>query len=319
MNSSQNRKNIQHICSLAVLLALSLCFAAGSCDRSDLTDGPKLSSGETSGGGPGPGAGPGPGPGPGPGTGDCPPPPSVGQLKVKVNEVMTHNTSALADEHGNYPAWVEIYNNSDAEVNLGGVPLTDDLLQPSKWKIPCIPATKVAARGFLVIFLDGDTASENDLHASLLPAESGVLQLTVNKGSDIFTFDTSRLAENQSGGRSPDGGSTLAPLSAPTPGAANAEPAQPIEVKEGTFLRGDANSDGRVNVTDMTWILKTLFQANPLPACEDRFDANDDGAINLTDVLFIGRSLYQHGPAIPPPFVSAGKDPTVDSLPCPAP
>ena len=290
----------------AVTLALFL-----GCDRNNLSEGPRLSSDRNTTGKPVPDP-------PNPGSGDCLPPPVVSGLKVKINEIMPQNTSMLEDEKGQFVPWIEIYNNSDAEVNLGGISLSNDLLDPNKWKIPCIPEARVAPRGFLIIFADGDSTNEKDLHANFILAAQGSVQLIINKGSDLFVFDASKLETDESAGRYKDGAPGVSKLVEPTPGTPNMEPAKLSAPNESSFLRGDANSDGRVNITDMTLILRVLFQAAVGPSCVDRMDANDDGAVNLSDALHLGQALYQNGPTIPAPFPSIGNDPTPDGLSCPS-
>jgi hypothetical protein len=281
-----------------------------SCDRSELTDGPKLSAGR----------GQGPGPPPPPAECEAPPPPN--DFDAVINEVMVENTSSLADETGAFPPWLEIHNPTDAEINLGRIPLSDDLADPTKWEIPCIPEAFIPPGGFVVIFLDGDTANPNDLHANFTLTPGGFLQLALNNGSDLVFFDASGLASDFSAGRSPDGDSSFVALAAPTPGAANSAPAgegggEEEPPPEGEFVRGDVTADERVSLTDMLAILGVLFRGEPPPACRDRLDANDSGGIELTDVVYLGNAVFQDGPRIPPPFPQPGIDPTTDGLPCP--
>jgi hypothetical protein len=292
-------------------LALRLCalgLLLPACDRNDLQDGPSSSGGSVE-------------EPPPPPTGDCPELPAAAALKVKINEIMTQNTATLEDEDGQVPAgWIELYNTSDTdEMDLRGVPLSDDLGKPDKWTIPCVPQAKVPPLGTLIVFTDGDTLDEDDFHASFTLPTAGLAQLILNKGTDIFFFDVSKLGADQAAGRFPDGGPAIAVLSEPTPGALNKEPAGSGTPAEASFVRADANEDARINITDMLAILKVLFQAGTPPSCRDRMDSNDDGAVNLTDVTYIGQALYQHGPTFPPPFPQAGKDPTADGLSCPAP
>jgi hypothetical protein len=82
------------------------------------------------------------------------------------------------------------------------------------------------------------------------------------------------------------------------------------------FIRGDANADGAVNITDPIAILGTLFLGAPRPACEDRDDTNDDGVLNITDGIYLLAHLFQGGPPPPEPYPGAGEDPTADALPC---
>jgi glycosyl hydrolase family 10/dockerin type I repeat protein len=82
---------------------------------------------------------------------------------------------------------------------------------------------------------------------------------------------------------------------------------------ETPFVRGDANSDGVVDLTDALAVLFYLFEARSL-ACPDALDANDSGKVDLTDAVYILRHLFQGGVAPPAPYPDAGSDPTLDAL-----
>src|SRR5690606_20694741 len=52
---------------------------------------------------------------------------------------------------------------------------------------------------------------------------------------------------------------------------------------EPPFIRGDADANGDVNLSDAITVLHALFLAGPPVACDDAADATDDGELNLTD------------------------------------
>jgi hypothetical protein len=82
------------------------------------------------------------------------------------------------------------------------------------------------------------------------------------------------------------------------------------------FLRGDANDDARVDLSDGVAVFGDLFLGNPARApCRDALDANDSGGIDISDGIFVLNFLFQGGRDIPPPFPDAGLDPTDDALP----
>ena len=70
------------------------------------------------------------------------------------------------------------------------------------------------------------------------------------------------------------------------------------------FLRGDANNDKVVNVTDAISINSFLFAGGPEPPCMNQADANNDGLVNVSDSTFILSWLYNGGsqPPSPGPF-----------------
>ena len=82
------------------------------------------------------------------------------------------------------------------------------------------------------------------------------------------------------------------------------------------FVRGDANDDLTVNLSDAIYVVAHLFQAGPSSVCEDAADANDDGKLNLSDAIYSIDYLFQSGLEPPPPFQERGKDPTGDPLSC---
>lgn len=83
-----------------------------------------------------------------------------------------------------------------------------------------------------------------------------------------------------------------------------------------TFMRGDANRDGAVDLADAISILGSLFSsAGPLE-CPDAGDTNDDGEFNVADAVRLLDHLFQSGPPLAAPFSEANVDPTPDSLGC---
>ena len=71
---------------------------------------------------------------------------------------------------------------------------------------------------------------------------------------------------------------------------------------EGTlFRRGDANSDGAVNIADGVTVLNFLFTGGERPSCLASADTDDVGGINLTDGVYVLGFLFLGGPIPPPP------------------
>ena len=85
-----------------------------------------------------------------------------------------------------------------------------------------------------------------------------------------------------------------------------------------TFLRGDADGDGVINLNDVLFTANYLFLEGPAPSCFDRMDADDSGRLDLTDALVLANYLFLEGPLPAAPFPEPGVDPTPDGLPaCP--
>lgn len=83
-----------------------------------------------------------------------------------------------------------------------------------------------------------------------------------------------------------------------------------------TFVRGNANNGGTVDLSDAVTILNDLFLGTPASApCRDALDANDSGTLDISDAIYLLGFLFLGGPPIPPPYPAAGTDPTADGLP----
>jgi hypothetical protein len=88
----------------------------------------------------------------------------------------------------------------------------------------------------------------------------------------------------------------------------------PIIIK--SFVRGDANGDGVVEIADAIKMLQELFGQTERN-CADASDANDDGTNDIADVIFTLTYLFSNGAVPPAPGASeAGVDPTPDDLGC---
>ncbi len=73
------------------------------------------------------------------------------------------------------------------------------------------------------------------------------------------------------------------------------------------FIRGDANDDSKVDISDAVTILGQLFGGWDM-ICGDASDANDDGDVDLTDALYLALHLFRGGPPPPHPYPEAGGD-----------
>ncbi len=82
-----------------------------------------------------------------------------------------------------------------------------------------------------------------------------------------------------------------------------------------SFIRGDANQDAVMDISDALAIFGFLFSSTPVLSCDDAADANDDGSVDLSDGLAILEDLLA-GVLIPPPRRVCGADPTPDALGC---
>ncbi|MCA8962614.1 MAG: lamin tail domain-containing protein [Planctomycetes bacterium] len=230
--------------------------------------------------------------------------------KLYINEIMIVNESAHPDETGAFVAWVEIYNASASEIDLGGVALSDTLSDVNKWVIPCVEDARIAAGGYFIVYLDGDTTNPDDFHASFIPNMTGQTDFVLNGGSDLVHVDLALFGPDISFGRVPDGGSFFGELLSPSPLTGNC-PSLPCSVEpvEVEFIRGDVNSDGVVDSLDLDQLLLYVFEDAMLPDCLDPLDVNDDGFIGIADADRLALALGGAA-TIPGPYPNPGTDPT---------
>jgi len=90
------------------------------------------------------------------------------------------------------------------------------------------------------------------------------------------------------------------------------------------FIRGDANADGVVSISDVVHMSRVMFDPSypdyGVYLCKISFDANDDSSVSITDVIHLNRVLFdpdypQYGVYLPP-YPDCGIDPTPDELTC---
>ncbi|MGE3966492.1 MAG: dockerin type I repeat-containing protein, partial [Planctomycetota bacterium] len=85
-----------------------------------------------------------------------------------------------------------------------------------------------------------------------------------------------------------------------------------------TFIRGDSNGDGAVNVADPVYALNYLFNSGP-QTCIDAMDVNDDGTVNIADGVAVLAFLFSGGVEPESPHPACGQDPTTDDPGLPTP
>ncbi|MBI4602423.1 MAG: VCBS repeat-containing protein, partial [Planctomycetes bacterium] len=85
------------------------------------------------------------------------------------------------------------------------------------------------------------------------------------------------------------------------------------------FKRGDANLDGKLDLSDATYTLRFLFFGRPESLdCQDAADSNDDGALDISDPVRSLGFLFLGTVPLPPPFEECALDPSRDALGCAA-
>ncbi len=141
--------------------------------------------------------------------------------QVAINEFMPVNNATLADEDGDYGAWLELYNYSDDPYHLQAHGLSDDPVDPWKWVFPNV---SIHPGEFMIIWLSGKDRREvgNPLHTGFSPGDNvATLRLTSFQGTLVDAAEAPQIPSDYSWGRYPDGTGPFHIFSQPTPGEPN--------------------------------------------------------------------------------------------------
>ena len=136
---------------------------------------------------------------------------------VVINEFMAKNESFCTDQNGEYDDWIELFNNTNDDLNLGGFFLSDDPADITRW---AFPDTIITAAGFLLIWADEDE-SQQGLHTNFklsAGGESIILSSPDSAIIDQIMFEA--VNSDISIGRFPNGSGAFRIMNS-TPGAYN--------------------------------------------------------------------------------------------------
>jgi hypothetical protein len=151
-----------------------------------------------------------------------------------INEVMPSNSETVADDFGGYPDWIELYNTTDADVDLGGYFVSDDLDDPEKF--PLAPGVTIGAKGYLLLWADGNTA-QGDSHLPFkLSKDAEAALLSGPDGTLLDSLEFEAAQPDYSLARFPNGVGDFAWCASASPGDPN-----PDECPSGS---GDPGADG---------------------------------------------------------------------------
>ena len=141
-----------------------------------------------------------------------------------INEFLASNDFCCTDEEGDYDDWVELYNDSNSSIDIGGMYFTDTPNDEKPYLIPNTDSNKttIPAGGYLILWCDDDQ-EQGVLHLSKKLKGSG--ESTILIESDGVTVVDSYTYESQttdiSMGRDPDNLDSWIFYENPSPGLPN--------------------------------------------------------------------------------------------------
>ncbi len=145
---------------------------------------------------------------------------------LRINELMSKNTTCVCDNYNEHEDWIEIYNQNEVPYNLGGLYLTDDMELPFKWQISdlYIDSVTIDAYGFALFYADNESG-QGVRHCNFKLNSDGETICLIKKICgipvilDSVTYNA--LQEDVSWGRIPDGMPVWREFVKPTPGSSN--------------------------------------------------------------------------------------------------
>jgi hypothetical protein len=122
-----------------------------------------------------------------------------------INEFAASNVDpgGIPDPTGGYGDWIEIYNNTTAQVRLDNFYLTDDPSNPLRWTFPL--NTTIEPNGYLIVWADEDE-NQPGIHTNFKLSKSGeFLMLMHEDGSVIDSLTFGPQETNLTSSRVPNG------------------------------------------------------------------------------------------------------------------
>lgn len=130
---------------------------------------------------------------------------------IHINELMPKNRTTVADADGNYSDWLELYNATDAEIDLTGWRLTDDMADREKLSLDGVA---IGAGEYLIVWLTGSKGT-----GFALDADGESVWLLDADGKIAGWVSYAAIKKDQSLSRAADG--SYVTILAPTPGRRN--------------------------------------------------------------------------------------------------
>ena len=214
---------------------------------------------------------------------------------VLVSEFMASNGFTLDDEDGDSSDWIEIVNATTAPVDLGGMHLTDDPLNLTKWTFP--PGVILQPGEFLLVFASGKdrAVTGQELHTNFtLDADGGYLALVDSDGSTIvqefnpFPFQRSDVSF----------GFDELYLTDPTPGAVNIGPGVTgfVEDTEFSVGRGFFNAPFTVDITTATPGATIVYTTDSTtPTLSNGTQQTGTASVNISGTTILRAAAFKIG------------------------
>jgi hypothetical protein len=216
-----------------------------------------------------------------------------------INEVLSANDRIIRDPEGDFDDYIELYNPSTSNMNIGGYFLTDNKDSLKKCQIPA--ATQLAPKGYLLIWIDGEM-EQKGIHCSFkLNAKGERIILSDASLAKLDEINLKRQFADVAYGRIPNGGNNWNYLP-PSPGTPNAEGSVLglDRAKKGDKVKVKAGADKSTLHVEVEKAGKLAYRiADKEEKILLKGSVEGKGQISLSSlengryILFIGKSEYR--------------------------
>ena len=147
---------------------------------------------------------------------------SQATLDLRINEILQYNDSNLQDDYGQHNPWIEVFNSAYNTVDMGGLYLTNDPANLTKYLIPKgDPSMVIAPRSYLIFWAD-DNSHHGVSHLNFHLEESSFIAIVDANGKTIIDSLTIPPQKNDiTYGRRTDGENVWVFLKKSTPKSNN--------------------------------------------------------------------------------------------------
>lgn len=203
-----------------------------------------------------------------------------------INEIVASNLTGVADEDGDYPDWIELYNGTGRVVDLSNYALTDDPNDRVQWRFP--KGATMQPGEYLVVFASGKNRTDpsGSLHTNFkLRAEGETVLLCDVLGQVVDTVTYDNLPKDTSWARVEGLDYQWQECASPTPGLPNNRSSQiQLDIKlraantRGVFISEVMSSSTGVETpygkSSYDWI--ELYNAAAVPVSLDGWWLSDN-------------------------------------------
>ncbi len=219
--------------------------------------------------------------------------PTMPISNIYINEISPNGTD-FADEHGGYEDWIELYNDNDFPVSLGGLYLTDDIDDLTKWQIASVG--EIPANGHLNVFAD-DQPYLGGLHATFKLSDDGetlaLVQALDNQLIIIDSISYPSVPFKATAGRISDGADEWVIFGEQTPVAPNAAALPWLAAPDISLDHGVFNSPQVLTITHEDPSVTIRFTTDS--SLPDENSAVYSGEITVNETQSIRARAFKNG------------------------